>query len=290
MGAPAPRARRARPPARPSSSSRTSARSSTTPRSPAPRRARRRPSWSCGAACAGSACPRQATSRSGPYRARGRRLGNTADLRRSLGEVRLPEALPDRGLRDSGVPGYRGAARPAPAQPSDIVDLVGADHFLSRPSLVETDAATTLGRMGWSACPCSKPKSIRAHSQKVAEPKSARKTLSNTAARRTRRPARPARRGGDEAGAHREAARRARPRRRRTGREEWAAAGRKPSPTGPAPSLSQRRQRATSSPHASFGKSSRSRSLCAIIELLSPASLELVICIEDQGGKHRQGR
>ena len=62
-----------------------------------------------------------------------RRLGRPPDRRRPLGEVGLPQVLPHRGLGDPGVPGYRGDRRPVPAQLSDIVDLVHADHFLSGP-------------------------------------------------------------------------------------------------------------------------------------------------------------
>ena len=62
-----------------------------------------------------------------------RRLGRPADRRRPLGEVRLPQVLPHRGLGDPGVPGDRGDGRPVPPELSDIVDLVHADHFLSGP-------------------------------------------------------------------------------------------------------------------------------------------------------------
>lgn len=61
------------------------------------------------------------------------RLGLPADRRGLLGEVGLPQVLPHRGLGDPGVPGYGGDARPASSEPSDIVDLVHADHFLSGP-------------------------------------------------------------------------------------------------------------------------------------------------------------
>lgn len=52
------------------------------------------------------------------------------DPGRPLGQVRLPQVPPHRGLRDPGVPGDRGDARPASPELSDIVDLVHADHFL----------------------------------------------------------------------------------------------------------------------------------------------------------------
>ena len=62
-----------------------------------------------------------------------RRPGRPADRRGPLREVRLLQVLPHRRLGDPGVPGDRGDRRPVPAQPSDIVDLVHADHFLSGP-------------------------------------------------------------------------------------------------------------------------------------------------------------
>ena len=69
------------------------------------------------------------------------RLGNPADSRWPLGEVLLPQALPDRGLRDPGVTGDRGDARAALDKPSDIVDLAHANHFLSRPPVAECFAS-----------------------------------------------------------------------------------------------------------------------------------------------------
>lgn len=88
------------------------------------------------------------------------RLRGFADPGRLFGEVRLPKILPHRGLRDPGAPGDRRDARPAPAQPSDIVDLVHADHFLSQPPVVETDATTTLGRTGMVGVPMLRPESF----------------------------------------------------------------------------------------------------------------------------------
>lgn len=122
--------------------------------------------------------PRVDQLREGPGRGRPR---CPADRRGPLGEVRLPQALPRRGPGDPGVPGrsrrrsprsfrafwYR---RPWPRRP-----------FPLRPPIVAAEAAATVGRTGWSACPRPDPKPFRAHSRKNAAPKPARQRLSNTA-------------------------------------------------------------------------------------------------------------
>ena len=89
-----------------------------------------------------------------------RRLGRPPDRRRPLGEVRLPQVLPHCGLGDPGVPGYRGDARAAPPEPSDIVNLVHADHFLPGLPSSNTEASTTVGPPGVVGVPMPKPESF----------------------------------------------------------------------------------------------------------------------------------
>lgn len=65
-----------------------------------------------------------------------------------------------RWLRDPDAAGDRGDARPVPAPLSDIFDFVHADHFLSRPPVIETKATTTLDRIEMVGVPMPNPESL----------------------------------------------------------------------------------------------------------------------------------